>query len=179
MGKDGTGSYPHSALPEQESDPGSEFYDLSATIVDPEAGRRAAAAIAAARGLGQNESPTRESKNVSAALAAHERHLAEERRVATPPTPSPNFDLRVDALQEIEPARAPRPRQGSQVFAAEVSDQFDIPVSTGSRPSPLPRPRSNGLVLVLIAILAGTGGFVAFRLGASKLAATRTAPAAR
>jgi hypothetical protein len=62
------------------------------------------------------------------------------------------------------------------LFAAEVSDQFDIPVSTGSRPSPLPQPRSNGLVLVLIALLAGTGGFVAFRFGAGKLAAAKHAP---
>jgi hypothetical protein len=50
MGTEGRGPYPRGALPEQESDPGDEFFEVGATIVDPDAARKATAAIAAARG---------------------------------------------------------------------------------------------------------------------------------
>src|SRR4051812_35547651 len=101
MGNDGRGPRAGGASQGQERPAEDEFFDGSATVVDPDAGRRAAAAIAAARAFGQHEVPTKESKNVVAALAAHERTVAEERRVADAPTPAAGFDLQVDALQEI------------------------------------------------------------------------------
>jgi len=176
MGTEGRGPYPRGALPEQESDPGDEFFEVGATIVDPDAARKATAAIAAARGFGQNEVITRESKNIQAALAAHEKNLADERRGSAHPTPvvGLQLDVTVAEIEEIEaPALPPRPVQ--QAFGeTNVSDQFDINVATGSSPSPLPaRPRGNGLILVMIALISAVGGFAVFRYGAAKLAAKR------
>jgi hypothetical protein len=159
-------------------------FDGSATIVDPDAGRRAMAAIAAARGLGQNEVPTKESKNVAAALAAHERNLAEERQVSSHPTPAVGFDLRVDALQEIESPSLtlkpspPRPAPPPPVLE-DASDKFDIDVATGSSLSPLPRrPASRGLTLVALALIAAASGFAAFHFVGARLGLGRSAPPA-
>jgi hypothetical protein len=190
-------------LPEQESDAGNEFFDVGATIVDPDAGKRHLAAIAAARGgqhevppreprhiaatsgFGANEVITRESKNVSAALAAHEKNLAEERRGSAHPTPVVGLEVvEEDALEEEEieveepPRQALRPVTSPSAFPeTDVSDKFDINVATGSSPSPLPaRPRNNGLILVVIALVTAAGGFMAFRFGAAKLASAKRAP---
>jgi hypothetical protein len=190
-------------LPEQESDAGNEFFDVGATIVDPEAGKRHLAAIAAARDFGQKEVPpreprniaatsgfganeviTRESRNVSAALAAHERNLAEERRGAGHPTPVVGLEVgEVETLEEEEieveepPRQVLRPVTSPSAFReTDVSDKFDINVATGSSPSPLPaRPRNNGLILVVIALVTAAGGFAAFRFGAAKLASAKRA----
>jgi hypothetical protein len=183
MGKEGTGS-PHArgALPEEEQAPADEFFDVPATIVDPNAGRRAAALIAAARNFGQ-EVPTKESKNVAAALAEHERNLAEERRVSAQPTPTLGFDLRVDALQEIEPPARVEPRPVEipvPVRERERPAPFDLSEATDSEPEPepegLPKGRGNGVTLLVIALLAGVSGFVAFRFGAARLGLSPKAP---
>lgn len=181
MGKDAFRSSTRGALQEDPS-PVDEF-DGSATIVDPDAGRRAMAAIAAARGLGQNDVPTKESKNVSAALAAHERNLAEERQVSSHPTPAVGFDLRVDALQEIESPGltlkpSPLPAPPLPALREEVpEDKFDIDVATGSSLSTLPRkPASRGLTLVALALIAAASGFAAFHFVGARLGLGRPAP---
>jgi hypothetical protein len=187
MGNDGMGPRARGASPDPEG--ANEFFDVPATVVDPNAGRRAAALIAAARNFGQNEVPTRESKNVAAALAAHERNLAEERRVSDASTPAAGFDLRVDALEEITEARAVPvpPAEPPRTFEhTEVSDRFDINVDTTSRPSPLAeRPARSRLPLVvglvLVAAVAGMGvyRFGGARLGIARRASAVTAPSAR
>jgi hypothetical protein len=183
MGQHGIGSGTRGASQEDPS-PVDEF-DGSATIVDPDAGRRAMAAIAAARGLGQNDVPTKESKNVAAALAAHERNLAEERQVSAQPTPAVGFDLRVDALQEIESPSLtlkptpspPRPAPLPPVLREEAADKFDIDVATGSSLSPLPpKPASRGLTLVALALIAAASGFAAFHFVGARLGLGRPAP---
>jgi len=182
MGTEGRGPYPRGALPEQESDPGDEFFEVGATIVDPDAARKATAALAAARGFGVNEVITKESKNISAALAAHEKNIADERRGSAHPTPVVGLPLQVDAaeIEEIEAPAPEPPRPVQPAFReADVSDRFDINVATGSSPSPLPaRPRGNGLILVIIALISAVGGFAFFRYGAARLTAGKRPPAA-
>jgi hypothetical protein len=179
MGKDGTGTRVRGASPEREHT-GDEFFEVPATVVDPEAGRRAAAAIAAARGFGVNEVITKESKNVTAALAAHERTLAEEREVGFHPTPAIGLDLSIDTIQEIEgPTRVPAWVEAPGGIPQEQPDQFDIAVTTGHAPSPLPvRSRGRGLTVVVIAVLAAAACFAAFRFGGFRALSPKRAPIA-
>jgi hypothetical protein len=136
-------------------------------VVDPHAGRRAAAALAG-RGFG-NDVPTREAKDMVARLAAHERAMARQRGAPAPAPVSPRrtpptFDLRVDALEEIEgPGQlhfAPI-ENGPRVVPGDHVDRFDIPLDTGAV-LPAPARRSHGLlwlvgVTLVVAALAGLG----------------------
>ena len=167
MGKDGRDPSAHGASPANRSS-GEELFDVPATVVDPHAGRRAAAALAG-RGFGHNEVPTREAKDMVARLAAHERSMARQRGAAaaapvSPRRTPPTFDLRVDALEEIEgPGRlhfAPI-ENGPQVVPEEHFDRFDIPLGTGAG-IPTPARRSHGWLWLLgatlvVAALAGVG----------------------
>jgi len=159
-------------------DSGEELFDCPPTIVDPNAGRRAAAALAAGQGFGRHEVPTRESKDVAARLAAHERSMAQRGTPAPAPDPvlarrTPRgFDLRVDALEEIQ-------GPGAQHFAAfeeeagaldEPTDRFDIPLHTRADVALVPPPRrSRGLRLFLGAAVAAAmlaaAGYVGLQRG--------------
>jgi hypothetical protein len=139
-----------------------ELYDVPATVVDPHAGRRAAAAIAG-RGFGHNEVPTRENKDMVSRLAAHERAMARQRGGEEPdpanlrPTPRV-FDPRLDALEEIEGPRhihfapietAPGPSH------AGGPDRFDISLTSAG--VPLAPRRSRGMFWVLGAVVLAAG----------------------
>jgi len=174
MGKDGRDPHARDAPRSAERAAESSF-DVPATVVDPHAGRRAAAAIAA-RGFGHHEAPTKESKDVAARLAAHERSMARQRGV-TPPDPvlSPrttprSFDLRVDALEDVQ-GSAPmhfEPIEHGQA-PGELSDRFDIPLGTSPGLMPVPRPSGRGMRLFLGALVAlvllAVAGFVGMQRG--------------
>jgi hypothetical protein len=168
MGKDGRDPSSHGAS-RTDGYAGEDLYDVPATVVDPHAGRRAAAAIAG-RGFGHNEVPTREAKDMVSRLAAHERAMARQRGAPAPAPVTPrrttprSFDLRLDALEEIEGPRqlpfapierAPGPQPGDHLH------HFDSPRGTGAG-VPVPARRSRGLLWILgatlvVAALAGAG----------------------
>lgn len=162
----------HSAS--RPADGNEELFDCPPTVVDPNAGLRAAAALAA-HGFGPKEVPTRESKDVAARLAAHERSMARLSGAAPPdpvlPRKTPRgFDLRVDALEEVSgpthfsPVEDEVGAHGEPLDRfGEPADRFDIPLST--RPDiaavpPPPRPRGSRWLLgatVAVALLAAAG----------------------
>jgi hypothetical protein len=169
MGNDGRDPRAHGASRPAEGRAGEDLFDVPPTVVDLNAGRRAAAAIAA-RGFGTQETPTREGKDVVSRLAAHERSLARQRGAVVPdpvlaarPTPRV-FDLQRDALEEVQGSGELRfaPIEHAGPSSSLAADQFDIPLGTSAGPSPLAPKRSRAFPLILgtvlaLAILGGLG----------------------